>query len=584
MSNSKATTVKHSTSNKSRIFDAYGFLLLAFILIAFFPVFQNVFVNWGDPIKFFQNTWVTNPDGLNIFNQIIGIFANSNEGAYHPLTTISYMIDYRLFGFTQTAGWHSMNLVFHMLSSILVYRLFVKVGLANFPAFFIALLFSVHPMMVESVAWISQREDALFTVFYLLAIIKYMDLTKNKNPKAKLWLYLFFILSCFSSIQAITLPLSLLAFDFLSRKKWSFADFSSKWLLFLIAIIWAGLTWYINAGQGPVVDQMAESSVLDHILLGVHAFGVYMYKSIAPYPISAYYPIPESYGILFYGTLIALPALLYFMIWSYLKKKHIVFFGLFFFFVHILWGLQFMWNDASFLADHVSYPAYIGLISIPILLFQKSLVSFKRSPLWLSIPFIIAIVFAAMSHKETRHWKNGENLWNNVITHYPDDAKAFYKLGEYHYNLKNFTRAIEAYNSLLSIEDDFEINAQRAKAFLRLNNNVEFADQALTDLSKAIYGGLETAENYVNMGYTYFLLGNYENSIKGYTAAIEKNPRYVVAYISRANIYKATGEYQKALDDLNMVTRLGQGSAQVQRDMDEIKSKMESPNEGLIFQ
>ena len=226
----------------------YPIIILVITLITYSGSINNDFVwNWDDNEYIIENPVIKDIS----LNSLFTHFKIYQLGNYHPLTTISYAIEYKLFG-ENPLPYHINNITLHLINSLLVFIFIKKLTGKNEMAAIVSLLFAIHPLHTESVAWISERKDLLFTVFYLASLIFYMKYLKesvldDKNiknkttssdkkvyikkfiPKANPFISLIrspltistflFLLSLFSKAMGVSLPVVLLLIDYLLKRK-----------------------------------------------------------------------------------------------------------------------------------------------------------------------------------------------------------------------------------------------------------------------------------------------------------------------------------------------------------------------------
>ena len=207
-------------------------IVLVATAIAFIPSLMNDFVTWDDDVNILKNP------NLQVFDwrSIKGIFTDTVIGNYNPLSILSLAIEKAIFGLNATVI-HFNNLILHLICVFFVYKIGIQLKLSPIAAGIVALLFGIHPMRVESVAWVTERKDVLYGVFYFAAIYNYIQyLHFDKKKKGYLLLTIgLFILSLLSKIQAVALPLSLLAIDYFLKRELSFKLILEKGrILFII--------------------------------------------------------------------------------------------------------------------------------------------------------------------------------------------------------------------------------------------------------------------------------------------------------------------------------------------------------------
>ena len=190
-------------------------VILGVTLLAFLPVLGADFVNWDDGDYSYENKFITN-----LFNP--EIWTRTVQGNYHPLTMFSMAINYAISG-TNAWSYHLFNLLFHLINCVLVFRLaHLLFNKNNFIALVTAILFAIHPVHVESVAWVSERKDVLYGMFFLLGLISYVKYVDDHSKKHYVLAMLFMLLSLLSKPAAVIFPVALFSIDFLRSRKFNF--------------------------------------------------------------------------------------------------------------------------------------------------------------------------------------------------------------------------------------------------------------------------------------------------------------------------------------------------------------------------
>ena len=191
-------------------------LILLIVFGAFLPSLKNGFVNWDDDCYVLNSSSISSSISA---SNLKSIFTSFSVGHYQPLTILSYAFDYQLFKLNPYY-YHLTNLILHLLNSLLVFYLIYLLSGNIGVSFITAILFGIHPLHVESVAWISERKDVLYSFFFLLSCIIYLYyLTKERNSKYYLLSLFLFLCSLLSKSMAVTLPLLLLLMDYYLKRK-----------------------------------------------------------------------------------------------------------------------------------------------------------------------------------------------------------------------------------------------------------------------------------------------------------------------------------------------------------------------------
>src|SRR6187431_3431288 len=210
-------------------------LLLWFCLVAavtavcLWPMLNNEFTNWDDEFYIINNQLLRGPDWK-------GIFSKQVLGNYHPLTILSYAFNFAISGL-DPFSYLLVNYLFHIANTLLVFYFIWNIsGKNKFIAAFVALVFGIHPMHVESVAWVAERKDVLYTFFFLLSLIQYWIFLNNAKKKNLVFCFLFFVLSLLSKPAAIVLPFVLLLLDYWKDRPFVSKVFVEKIPFFILSI------------------------------------------------------------------------------------------------------------------------------------------------------------------------------------------------------------------------------------------------------------------------------------------------------------------------------------------------------------
>jgi hypothetical protein len=302
---------------------ALAFIIL-FSLYAFFPAVNNGFTNWDDPSLITDNPLIKNISAENIKR----IFTETYFANYQPLHLLSYMLEYKFFGLN-SSGYHWVSLLMHLINIFLVAYLARLISKNNFIALFTALFFAVTPMRVESVAWAAERKDMLYSMFFFISMIFYVQYLRNNFKVKFLFLtFLFFTLSVFSKTMAVSLVPVLFLVDFYFNRKFSARMVLEKIPFILLAVV-MGIVSVVSSKQAGSMDTEALGfSTLDRIFFACHNLLSYAAKLIYPYGLTAYYqyPDPGPLQVKFYisAALILAAAVLIFLS---LRKNKLLFFS-----------------------------------------------------------------------------------------------------------------------------------------------------------------------------------------------------------------------------------------------------------------
>ena len=445
-------------------------------------------------------------------------------GNYHPLTIISYSWEY-LFFHLHPLPYHVVNIVIHLLNCVLVFYLILRLGRSLPVAFLVGLFFGIHPLHVESVAWISERKDVLYTFFYLLSLITYLSyLDKQHAYKHYAFALFFFVLSLFSKPMAVTLPLVLFLMDYFRKRPFAYRSIIEK-VPFLLLSLGSGIATIIT--QNLSEHSNPAFSFPTSILVACHGLVFYLWKMIWPVKLAALYQYPSGDNLLSHIEYLISPALVLFIaaavFYSRKFSRKAVWGGLFYL-VTLLPVIQLLPIGFAVASDRYTYVPLIGIFYV-ISEFVVWLWSQKLKDRLLP-KVIMAILFAAITAQLLfltaglcRVWNNSITLWTNVIKLYPNTDIAYNNRGNMYFQLGDF-------------------------------------DRALGDFLKAADINPQFASAYNNICNTYFAKKENEKAVEYCTRALKINPRQPNTYAILGDIYWASDK-PLALEMYRKSTALG---------------------------
>lgn len=530
-----------SSSNKKLWLSLLG--VLAFTGVCFLPSLRNDWVNWDDP------TYVlSNPLVISDTIQWRAIFEKDQLlGIYHPLTLLSYAIDYQLWG-TNAFGYHLTNLVFHICNTALVFILVRKLNTSIFVSVVVSILFGIHPMHVESVAWISERKDVLYVFFLLLAWISYLNFSIPHQRKRILWYLLMILLfgcSVLSKPIAFVFPVILLLSDYLNKQSF-LHSFRNKIPVFVIAIAALFVAQWGQLDSGSIgTDNLHPVSTLFY---GTYNVSFYLFKAFIPLKLSIFHPFPldNTMNTLLYLSVISFIAFLSLLYWSF-KKSRQIFFGLLFFFLTISPLLQIIPFGKALSSERYTYLPYLGLfyaLAIGLeLLIQR--ITFSKKII-LPLCTLPALLLGSLTYQQQNVWKSSEVLWSSVIKNYPNGYWGYLARGRYYQEQQNQELALADFNKSIALSPSAEALYERGRIFEK-NGNIE---RALSDYLGSINCLSTYVKSHNNASGVYARKGNYERAFYHIEQAIKFDNNYSLAYLNQAILYKTQGNGAEALTSI----------------------------------
>lgn len=555
-------------------------LILIITVVTFSSSLNNEFVNWDDDKNFLENDLVSTINDKNFWSNTAEIFKSDVIGGYNPLTIFTFAIEKKIFGFDKPLYWHLDNLILHLLCTFFVFLIGYRLRLGYIGAAVLALLFGIHPMRVESVAWVTERKDVLFGLFYLISMYYYIK-GKQDGFKSR-WILIIavsFILSLLSKIQAVLLPITLIFIDYYLSKdaKLSFKSIISKWPFYIGSLTIGLINIMFLAKQGSIVQQ--EYQGLSRIFIGGYQLTIYYIKSIIPFRLSPLYPYPASLPWYMYVSVLSFMITAISLWITYKRKLRVWFFGIGIFITNVILLLQIVGAGQGFLADRFTYIAYFGLFFIIAYYIHKATLTKSSIAHGITILSVIVLsIYAYMTYTQNKIWKNSDTLWTHVLKYYnkttlPYGNRANYrrdysqellqeanriqnsnpaKAQQYRTLSNNYVSlALADYRSVIKLKDD---KPEPYNSLARLYFNFTQRDslvKALENYNKAIQLDPAKVEYRVNRGATFAKLGDMNNALQELNEAEKIDPTWSNIYLNRSVIYNTTGNHRAALSDID---------------------------------
>jgi protein O-mannosyl-transferase len=518
--------------------------VLAVTLFVYIPSLDNDFTNWDDTIYVTQNRLVANPN-------LRDLLITPVNGAYHPVTNLSFALDYQLF-LLRPGFFHGVSLLVHLANTALTF-LFVRrlVGGGLWAPAVTSLLFGIHPMHVESVAWIAERKDVLYAFFYLLGMLAHLRYVEARRPVWWILTLLAFVLSAASKPAAAVFPLTLFAIDWYRRRPWSLSLLVEKVPFVALSVVIGILNVHAQKAAGAVAD-VPLWAPLERVLLAGQALVLYVLKLFVPLGLSAIYPMPDpkaGLGVEYYVSTAALLvglALVAFLA----RRNRDVLFGIAFFLINIVLVLQLVPFGISLIADRFTYLPYIGVFfALSRWMDDGPSPSTAGSPVRTAVAGVLLLLIPAslyLAWKRCEVWQNSETLWNDVIRRYPISVAFYHRGHHYHYVGGKPQAALADYDRALGLNPgNAHVWTEKGTLLANLNQ----ADEAYAAFDRAIAIHAGSAKALSNRGVIKGQRGDLEGAIADFTQAIAADPTFREPCKNRAVAYTMLGKHDLAVSD-----------------------------------
>ncbi|MHC1776005.1 MAG: tetratricopeptide repeat protein [Lentimicrobium sp.] len=507
--------------------------LISVILLFTFLIYagslrNNFLIGWDDG-EYLADPSVSGEGPINTSD----IFSNFSLGMYQPLAVLSFAVNYRISGDT---AWPYIltNLLLHLLNTLLVYQLMKRWMKGYFPAAIVALLFAIHPMHVEAVAWISTRSSGLYSLFFLSGLLawdKYLD--EGLKPGHYLIALTFAALALFSKSMAATFPLILFLLDFLKNRKFRLRLITEKIPFIVLSVIFGMVAIRAADSFGHLTVLEQGFSPVQRIFLMIYGLAFYVIKMIIPINLSAIYAFPEMLnGTLpnYVYTYAIAPVIVVAGIWFSGKNRREYIFGGLFFLLCISMVLPLIWSRVFITADRYTYLPYIGLFIIPArilsnLFESRSTIDKTNLRMLIFAAGLVVLMLGWATANRSRTWKDTPTLLTDVIEKKRSDADmahGYFYLANYYDAANNGAEAMKYYDLSLSRNNNYLL-ALNNRGILK-GKSGDFGG-AVNDFNDAIRIKPDYAEAYYNRGVALYQTGKPEEACSDWSRALKLNFR-----------------------------------------------------------
>ena len=546
------------------------FFLWVVTLTAFSPTLTAQFTALDDPGHLLENPQVIS---LSLEN-ITAMFRTTVNDTYIPLTILSFAIEHHFFGF-QPFVYHWDNLLLHMFVVGILFSLGRRMGLSAPAAGVGSLLFALHPMHVESVAWVTERKDVLYAFFYMLALHQYWWYLQTGAGRAFIFSVVFGFLSILAKPMALSLPLVLCVFDLFYGRKFNGRWAVEKWVhaAYVLPVAWITASMY----HRRLMDNWAEA-----VLTAVWSFVFYIRKFIYPVDLSPLYaaPAPVSFENPEILLSVALFVVYVACIVCYRKDRWFLFANGFFiasiFFLVRLrtsWGLHTVADRFMYLPS-AGFCLFFGLLAERLFQRVNTLENRPgaRKTVLAAALVILFFVLGTQTYRQTRIWENDTTLWEAVIGKGATDGLAYFARGKMYDEKGDHIRALADYTMSIALDPKFPRPYNNRGIIYGKHGNYP---RALSDFDRALALYPEFAQAYNNRGLIYFYLLEDHLALEDFNTAIALRPRVASSYVNRARFFQVTGQYRLAAEDFIRALQLDPGNAGISKELAETYRALE---------
>lgn len=541
--------------DQRRVLAVMGVVFLTALVYA--PVATFGFVNQDDPTYILVNPYVQ--QGLT-FESLRWSFSTLYFSNWHPLTWISYLLDVQMFG-VDAGAMHLVNLMIHLANTALLAWVLLRMTRDFGPSLFVAAAFALHPLHVESVAWISERKDVLSTLFWLLAMLAYTEYARhdiadaskaNRRRFAYGMTLLAFAAGLMAKPMVITLPFVLLLCDYwpLRRERPWRRLVVEKAPFFALCALSAVLT-VVAQHRGGAIGRIAELGFGYRVANAIAAYGAYLWKTVWPAALSPFYPHPGA-GIAWWNVAAALTGLvaISWIAWRIRNGKPYVWMGWLWFLGTLVPVIGIVQVGSQAMADRYTYVPLIGVFVAAAWL-ARDVLGGRRAAPFLATGVMVAM--AVLTSQQVWIWRDSVSLFSHALAVSRPSSAIHTNLGVALAESGRYEEAIPHLETALALQPDV------ARTYYNLGLVYEALDEtlkAVTHYERCLAIDPEYADAWNNLGMLRMRGGTRQKAKEDFERALAARPDHLLAHVNLGDVYAAGADWDAAAECYSRALRI----------------------------
>jgi tetratricopeptide (TPR) repeat protein len=555
-----STPVSRAGTNDRWMVPGVCIFLAAIIWAVFGQTLRHQFVNYDDDLYVYDNPVVQK--GLT-WEGFRWALTYGNIGHWHPLTWVSHMLDCQFYGLNP-GGHHLTNVLLHTATTILLFLVLRRMTGALWRSAFVAAVFAIHPLRVESVAWVAERKDVLSGVFFMLTLGAYVRYVRRPTMIHHGAVVLLFALGLLSKNMLVTMPFVLLLLDYWPLNR--LISFTPQVLLRLVAEKIP--LFVLTVGSCVATALVPEKVTANHLPLGLRvenavvSYVTYIWQMIHPTGLACLYPNPTNYLPLWQvtgalGLLLAISG----AVWAFRRSHPYLIVGWLWYLGMLIPVIGIAQISYYAHADRYTYLPQIGLYLSLTWMAVDLCAGWRHRRVLLGICstiILVALIFCA--HTQVSYWRNGELLWTHTLACTSDNAIANNNLGNDLVQKGRAGEAIPHLQKALQIKPDYaDAHNNLGNALLQKGN----VDEAITHYQMALQIKPDYATAHYNLGNALLKKGNVDEAIAHYQMALQIEPNNAEAHINFGNALFQKGRMDEAIVHYQMALQIKPDNAGV---------------------
>jgi tetratricopeptide (TPR) repeat protein len=537
-------------------------LVLALVTLALYnPVNRHRFVNYDDDRYVTGNPHVR--QGLTVAT-FTWALTSTEQANWHPLTWMSHALDCSLFRLNP-AGHHFTSVLLHAVNAMLLFLLLMWATGRWGPSLFVAALFALHPINVESVAWVAERKNVLCTLFFFLTLWAYGGYARRPDWRRYLAVAALFAAALASKPMAITLPFVLLLVDYwpLERVRGANADLNNQrptlfWprlaleKLPLFALSAASAVITLRAQQaGGAVRTSAQFSFGVRLANSLYAYALYLWKTVWPARLAPLYPHPGD-SLAAWRVLPAAMVLIAItlVVWKF-RERHYLIAGWLWFLGTLVPVIGLVQVGDAAMADRYAYIPLIGIFAMIAFAADDWAGHNRRGP-WLAVPAAALLVVLAFStHRQIGYWQSNQDLWSHALAVTQNNFIAEDNLGGALILEGKEEQAHPHFEAAARINPKDPMSRSNLGTYFQTHGHMP---EAVAEYEAAVSltsdPGL-LAQTYADLGAAYRALGENERAHNNFEQSLRLNPNQFNAWLGMGLLAQQQGRFEEAISDLS---------------------------------
>lgn len=518
-------------------------LVAALTVAVYWPVLQNGFIDFDDDLYVTANMMVR--QGLSL-KGVLWAFGTFHAANWHPLTWLSHMLDVELFDLNPM-GHHATSLLIHSVNAVLLCALLHRLTGFIGRSLFVALLFALHPLHVESVAWVAERKDVLSTLFCFLTIWAYCGYASNPTLSRYLTVAVFFALGLMAKQMPVTLPALLLLMDYwpLNRFRPRQGEHQSSGVrvktllaekvpLLLLAAAASLLVLRAHASAGALF-RAEQDSILLHSGNAVLSYVKYIRSMFWPADLALFYPFEAAAVTPLRVTGgAALLAVISGIALAQRQRRPYLLFGWLWYLITLLPVIGFIRVGGQALADRYTYIPLIGLFLLAVWGGAELAGKWQKGGrVATGVAVIVVALLSAVTVAQIRYWKSSYDLYAHALAVVERNWLAHNNMGIL---LSQHNRNGEA---LEHFQESVRLNPKGGEGFRNLGNSLQMAGrnvEAIEAFRQAVWLSPQDPENHFRLGYAYLLAGNVDLAFQEYNLLLRLNSSYAKSLLESIRV------------------------------------------------